>query len=607
MENKKENTGLLTKKPWLDCLIFVIGAFVISFVFYLIFSSWQPSPDITLYDQSASYSTLSSAASSARTFVSNLNYTWTYVVGWVLMIALVIVALVLFKKKKMSWRIGLLFIILIGVIVRLIYTNTTDNIFTRQYDVWSSYGKGHYAITMHIYEDWTLPDLRNGTLDDSYQMYHPKLAHYVYAIVMHINSVFFGTSDAQWTLYQSIRIFTCALSIIQIYISYLIMRELFTNMRSVFFGTLFLSCSPLLIRMSAGSNNDPLLYFFLFLSVLFAIRFYKRNGWGNIIGCAISIGCAMASKLSGALIAFPIGALFVYKFVREIIDAEKGNKLKTSGKFILYYVVFLVICAPIGLYWPIYNYINYGQSLTYVWHNLNQALLIPEEYTYADRYLYFSFRTYFSSVFHIGWNTSEWLLDYNTYADLLKSSVFGEYSFTGVALVFAVVLYAVNFIIAFACLFIYIYIIMKYLLKKKFDVPVLLALPAAIYLGIVLFNSDNIFGQIIAVILFAAALAGVVYIFINHKRFTSPLRLATIFFMIMFMTFLISYITFQFEYPYTCTHDFRYVGMFLVCFAFVIGVLLDKTETKRSYQKVIEGFIWVYAICSFGLYSSIAN
>ena len=592
-----EKEGFFTNKKWLENLIFVGAAFIISFFAYIIFSSRIGVPSVELYQPELNFNEASAVASQGRAFINSINDTWVVVVGFVLLALLVIGVLLLAIFKKLNWKWMMLAVFVLAVLIRVIYTNITDNIFTRQYDVWSNNYMGHYAITMHIYREGTLPDLK-GTIENSYQMYHPKYAHYIFALVMHINSLFFGRQSDSFTLYESIRIFTCALSIIQVYVSYLIMKELFKNKWAILGGTLFISVSPLLIRNAAGSNNDTLLYFFLFLSILFAIRFFKHNGWVNIVGAALSIGLAMGSKLSGALIAIPIGVLFIYKFV---LTCMNKNKKDISG-LITYYVIFLLICAPIGLFWPIYNKNMYDQPLTFVWHKLNESLRIPSEYSYSQKYLFFSFDTMFTNIYHGGWNTQSFV-DYNTWTDLMKSSIFGEYSFAKSVSLYAVGLYAINYVILIGIAILWGYLIIKNLLQKRWEYSILLVMPLLVlYMFIFSGNMKNsVLYLIFTIIVALLALGGLVFLGIKYKFLIE--KKAYVFFMLIFLVFLISYFTFQLQYEYTCTHDFRYVGMFLLCFAFVIGSIIEKAQ--KEMRIVVFSLLGLYSLFSTFLYLSI--
>ena len=580
---------LFSRKKWLEPLIMIGGAFLISFLAYLIFSGWIKAPDLNLYQPGATNAEVKSIATQGRAFVNSIDNTWVNVVGFVLLGLVLIGLLVLAILKKLQWRWVMGAVFLAALIIRVIYSNVTDNIFTRQYDVWSNNNVGHFMITMNIYRFGKLPDLIDGSLDLSYQMYHPKYAHYTYAIVMHINSIFFGTKSDSYTLYESIRIFTCAISFIMVYVSYLTFKELFKNKWAILLATLFIGCSPLLIRLSAGSNNDPLLYFFLFLSIYFAIRYFKYNGYGNIIGAALAIGFAMGSKLSGALIAIPIGALFIYKFVLVFIK-DKEHFKKNLGTIFLQYGIFLTLCAPIGLMWPIINKVLYDQPLTYVWARLNDKLLVPETYSYAQRYFFINFYTAFENIYHGGWNDRAFL-DYNTWSDLMKSAIFGEYTYGDNLAPLAISLYAINYIVLISAFLFWGYLIIYNLIKKRPHKAILYALPAVLLYSLIFIKEGSIGFMLLGGFLMIGVIGGLAFLGIKYRYIEE--NKVYLFFGLIFMTFMISYFFFQLKYPYTCTHDFRYVGMFIPCLGFVIASLIEKgnKETRIVASTLIVGYI----------------
>ena len=584
----------INSRKWLSWLVVIFGAFFVSFISYMIFRSRDGAPAENLYQSASGRG--SELSKLAKTFIGGIDTTVINVVSWVLVALIIGFAIYLLAKKKMKWRYAFLIIFTLGALVRIAYACSTDNIFTRQYDVWSNYYTGHYSITMHIYTDWHLPELRNGSLDSSYQMYHPKFSHYTYAIIMHINSLFFGKDRPDFVLYESIRIFTSGLMIINMYVGYLIFKESFKNNVAIFVGTAFVVFAPQLIRFAASSNNDTMLYFFLFLSVLFAVRFYKRDGWVNILLCAFSIGMAMGSKLSGALIAVPVDIFFIYKFVRLFFDYKDKEMWRKVLMLLAYYSAFLLICAPIGLFWPIYNLKNYNQPFTYVFHNLNKGLLIPEDYTFADRYLYFSFETFFASMFRQGWNTGKYVVDYNMYTNMLKTSLFGEFSYEDPLLFFCSILYVTGYLMLFGSIVLMLYFTFIKCKKKEFDYPVMFTLPIFAYFMIVFFKAKATWGYVLSALFFILVIFELYYAIKNYKRFHER-HLTIIFNLIIFTAFIISFFTFQVEYPYTCSSDFRYVVIFLIPGGYALGKLF---ENKRINKNILSSIAILLSLYYFG-------
>jgi hypothetical protein len=573
--------------------------FLISFIFYAIFSIPLGSPEVELYIPGATSSQLSEVASIGRSFVNNSNMILTSVFGWLIIISSVVLLIVLRNRNKLTFGWLVFLTLIVGSIVRLVYANTTDAIFTRQHDVWSSSGYGHYGITMHIFHNFTPPPLREvggiASLDNSYQLYHPKFAHYCYAIVMHINSLFFG-NNASWTLYQSIRIFTSAISIISLLIVYLIFKEITTNKNLILLGTAFFAFSPLFFRLSAMTNNDPLVYFFMILSIYFAIRLYKNNSIFNVSFLAISVGSAMASKLSGALIAVPVAVILILIFIKLI-------KEKNIKKIFTLFPIFAILVFPIGLFWPIYNFINYDQPLTYVFSNLNSALEIdPNKYSFFDRFLIFNPVEYFSNVWMRLWNSNNSPIDYNIYSSMIKSSIFGEFAYMDGGLIFAILLYAINFVLILGIAFAIIFNIVTNFKKKNYFPLFLVLSTTLIYLITLFIMGKETWMYVLAVIL-TLGLIYLIYFAIKQKINIKD-NLASILFAGIFLLFMISYISLQISHPYTCSQDFRYIGLFVLIGSFFVSKAILSIE-KKEIRITMLIIIAIYCFSSIGLYTSL--
>ena len=588
-----------TRKRWFFYPILILVIYLISFVFYDLLSAPLGSPNVDLFkmteEGSVAVNTIRTAATTARTFIANLSLAHTSIIGWGLIIIVGIIFLIFYKNKKLTFFKSIVFIIVIGAIIRITYANTTDAIFTRQYDVWSSSGYGHHGITLHIYHYFTPLPLKEGGLDNCYQLYHPKFSHYVHALIMHINSIFYGNSDPSWTLYQSIRIFTCANSIIMTIVTYHIFKELTDRKPIILIGTLFVTLSPQFIRFSALTNNDPLLYLFMLLSILFAIKFYKNQSIFNTCVLAVSIGLAMSSKLSGALIAIVIGVLMILVLIKLF-------KQKEINKIFTIYPIFAAIVFPIGLFWPTYNFINYNQSFTYVWHNLNEVLLFKEEYSYIDKFLTLRLDNYFNHLYMILSNTLNIDQSYNLYFSMIKSSIFGEYSYIGIAAFFSVILYVINLILVFALGAFGIYKTIKDTLKKKYTTIVIGLIPLLTYLGIVLILSNISYLYPIAALCFLGVVALLILAIKNKEQFINSF--SSILMAGIFLVFMVSYFTLQISYTYSCSQDFRYIGLFCLVGGYFISLVYESFKNKE--QKLIFFIILgIYLLSSVGMYISL--
>ena len=585
-----KTTQIIAKisKKWYFWPILFLLIYAVNLIIYSIFTYPLGEPEWLINEGGQS---LSESASIGRQFVNGLNYTPITVFGITLTILGLIYFIYKLKRKELTYLHGIFFAFLLGIILRTVYVNVTDNIFTRQHDVWSSSGYGHYGITMHIYKTFSLPELAKGGIENSYQMYHPKFSHYSYAIIMHINSIFFNGSP-DWALYQSVRIFSLTISIATLIVSYLIMKELSKDTRVHFIGTIFVSLSPIMIRLSAMSNNDPMLFLFVTISIYFLIRFIKNQNYKNIIGLALGISLAMASKLSGALIAVPTAIVFIIFFIKFLIQKQY--------KKVLLFVVFVLICFPIALYWPIYNMINYDQPLTFVFSNLNHKLAVPETASYFSRFLIFDLKEYFSTVFMQLWSNNDYPQTINLYSSMIKSSIFGEFRYDGLSMYISAVLLVVNFAFVLGIFFIGAYFVIKSISKRNYTLLTVIVGPIALYLIIVLLMGDNIFYKILGAVIILLCLFFVVRQFKNIKNNILNFKYEMLFGLIT-LIFLASYFTFQIQYPYTCTLDYRYVAIFSLTGGYFISLLFIKIKNKEI-KTILSTLLGLYLGLSFSMY-----
>lgn len=603
------NSKLLQKLPiyskkWYFWPILFVCIYAIVLILYALFAYPLGSPDCVLYAPDDPSIKLSEQAKIARSFVGSLNYTYISIFGVVITLLVLGVLLYLFSQKKFKLHHLIIAILVLGVVGRITYGFLTDNIFTRQHDTWSSNGAyGHYGITMSIYYNFIPPEMKSGyidgvltpSLDFSYQLYHPKFTHYLNAIFMHINSLFLK-GDAQWVLYQSIRVLTITISTFTLIASYLIFKELTNNKTFITIGTSFVAFSPLMFRLSAMSNNDPTLYLFLTLTILFLIKFYEKQNFTNIIGVAVSIGLAMSSKLSGAIIAIPTAIIFLIILIKMI--KEKQLK-KAVGLFF----VFILICFPLGLFWPIFNYIKYDQPFNYVFNNLNQGLLIPDTYSYVDKFLTFPVNQYFSNLWMQLWNNyKEFPQDYNLYTSMLKSAIFGEFSYGGPSLIFASVLFVINFILAIALVMIAIYVVINLIIKKDYLYLFVFTSPIILYLSLVMFKGNELWMYIVL----GGLIFLLVYLFIiNFKKIKDIHKYKVdILMSAICLTFMVSYFIFQLQYPYGCTQDFRYIGLFFLVSGYYFARFVT-TNKNKNINIVFLVIVVTYMVSSYLMYISL--
>ena len=109
--------------------------------------------------------------------------------------------------------------------------------------------------------------------------------------------------------------------------------------------------------------------------------------------------------------------IFLLKLYRKVKKSE--NKTLVIKKYMYLFIFFGCISLPIGLWYPIRNYIEFKQPILYVMDPHNSDLYVGN-YTLWQRFLPFS--NEINQMYCDPWN------QYNIPIFLLKCSLFGEYS-----------------------------------------------------------------------------------------------------------------------------------------------------------------------------------
>ena len=544
-----------------------LGMFLIIFLCFFLFTYTHPIYEGNLFHEGNVWKDGEAIRKDYNAFLNTFDTTNILIFGIVLICIIAIIFIYLLINKRISFLLGLVTIFSIAFIIRLIYMGYCDAIFRNQHDVWSDYNVGHLSITFSLFYTGKVPELFKD-FNMSYQLYQFKTSHAIFAGWMQIMKLFVGNND--YVLYQSLKIISTAMSMGIVILTYYILKELGLTKRALIFGLLTTISFPTLVLLGANTNNDTCLIFFTYLSMYFAIKFYKKQSWFNIILLAISIGLTISTKLSGALIALPIGVMMIYLFFKSI-------KCANFKQLIIYYVVFIAICFPLAFSWAYLNHKIYGYPLTYVWQVTNNNLMVNENITFFDRYLFINFKTLFDHPFVI---LSGQRQDYNFFEFLLKTQLFGEWSLPNNLYDAAYLMLGLNFGFVIVLFFIAAYFIIKLLIKHEYNKLSFYLAPLVISFGAsAIFGSD--LDKVIGLSIIIVGVLLYVYWLSNKKRFYSPAFLAVI---SIYAIYVVSYTYFNMKEPFTCTMDFRYMIPMLLVISYFFGVYLDKFI--KEYKKV---------------------
>lgn len=424
------------------------------------------------------------------------------------------------QYKKWSIETWILLIIAAGIMLRGLYIISAPYNISK-HDLGSfilsenrKVTGGHLGYMSYLYQYKHLPDFDPRTV---WAFHNPPGFHLLGAIWYGINR---GIGLSHETCVENLQLLTLFFSSGIIYLAYRIITEFFRKNKVTVLIVTFLSFFPFFTIMGAMLNNDCLAIFCSMLAILYTIRWYRKPTGKNILVIAFSIGYGMFTKLSVGLLAFPIG----FVFLKQLFTKKKEWKT-ILGQFLL----FGVICAPLGLYCPIRNAILYNVPLTYVYQvtghqyfgsvNLWRRIGLPNLHQISYPFIQF-----------------DPAKEVNMWVQLIRTGLFDE------------------------------------------------IMPPA---GTDLIHPIALLLFWIGLILGAITIIMAIRLLIQcKKRVTLPL-----FFTILFGTLLVSYIRFCMNYPAICTMNFRYIVTIILLPSLVWTEYLNRKGRKGWFGKGLNGLI----------------
>lgn len=343
------------------------------------------------------------------------------------MVTLLAVALGLWFLKKLTVRSAAFLLLAAGFLLRLCYVLYTG-VSIRQHDVWN-FSAGDFTGFTHQrhaeYIEYIAAYLRLPAVDPTKvglsQLYHPPLHHLIAGLWLRLNTVL-GVPYSAAT--ENIQLLTLFYSSACMVIAYRIFRTLKLQGFSLLLPMAVICFHPTFILMAGSVNNDLLSITLSLYALLWALRWFKTPCTASIVKVALGIGLAMMTKLSAGLLAPGVALLFLWKWV-EAFKQKNGAFKRLFWQFVL----FGVLCVPLGLWWPMKNALTYHIPLTYVpalGQNSGQYL---GDYSVTERLFSLpgeSFRRIF-----MAWQNTDYASSYNEYNPLLalmKTAVFGEFT-----------------------------------------------------------------------------------------------------------------------------------------------------------------------------------
>ena len=460
------------------------------------------------------------------------------------------IGIYMYKPKTLTTEKMIFLLIATGFILRLAYIFYTDvgvaGISTqdRQHDVFyfkdNTDNFRHSSYIEWFYNNLSLPKVKPEGLN---QYYHPPLHHFISAMWMRVMTTLGMSYNGA---VESIQLLTLFYSSACMIISAKILQFIKLKGMALILPLSVICFHPTLIIMSGSVNNDMLSVALAFGGIYATMVWYKNPTIKNIIVVALCIGGSMMSKLSGGLIAPAVAVVFLVGLIKNIkkhgVDIDKGiiSMLPQFG-------IFALICVPLGLWWQIRTATLFDVPLTYVPSLANDSSQFLGEYSTLERLFGMPFES-IKNIFVI-WDTNGFNYnEYSIFLGLIKTALFGEFTLFNVAY------------------------------------------------GNTVTSVGNIFCYLLfisCIILTAFAILSIVHSFVK-KKYIVDLTL-TVMLLLVGLVILINYVKFCFEYPFTCTQNFRYcVPLLLVGATFMGNLYTEILDNKDKFSKIMK---WAIPLC----------
>ncbi len=333
-------------------------------------------------------------------------------------------ALYLAWKKRLTCSNGIILIMAAGILIRIFFALAIPAWrMSHDFGDYTTDGYGHASYILYIYHYGELP------MTNDSQFYHPPFFHILSALLMRATAWLLPITD-DGVLIQSAKMIACSASCLNLFFSKDICRDLKLDEKATAIAMTIASLLPIHFIFAKLVNNDSLVTMFLTMIILYTIRWYQNPSFPNILLLALAFGLGMFTKASCGSYAIPTGCVMLWR----LIGAARQKKWKT---YIAQFAAFACIAFPLGLFYPIRNYILFGQTPGYVPIPWGGEYEVTQ--TFFDKFIAFPFRSLFSPLW------ADPTTNYNLNLYLVKTSVFGEFTHKYVNTMPAYLLLAANF------------------------------------------------------------------------------------------------------------------------------------------------------------------
>lgn len=410
------------------------------------------------------------------------------------------------------------FVIMIGIFLKLIYDITTGyQVSTHDMGTWKNItagtvNSGHLGVIQYYFTYHHLPDF-NPALYSCYS--NPPLFYVVCALILEIIYRING-----WDIRFCLNFLQC-MNVVYVTVASFcgigILRKFGVQGRKLVACILFLTFFPAFYNIGATLNNDAMCFMFMMLALNAAVGWYQTRRLKTIVFTAVWLGLGMMSKLNAVIIAPAIGMLFIF----ALRDKRTENKALWKQ-----YGIFAAISIPLGMWWPIYNFIRFRMPIFYVQSISDEWQQLAEYYTIPQRLMIPGIGLFLQP--HL---IADRTVEYNIWAQTFKTAVFDEQAINMSMQGTYIMSLTVLFLSIFICILLHVMWIHT-LLRNRLQLP--------------------------------------------FKVFT----------VVGYLSILISYLKFCFSYPVVCTMNFRYIPVILIFPLAGMALCGTGSEDDSTFEKI---------------------
>ena len=211
---------------------------------------------------------------------------------------------------------------------------------------------------------------------------------------------------------EHVQVLTLIYSLAAMYFAYRLFRYFKLSGEALLLSFALSALHPGFILMSGSINNDMLSIMLTVMAIYYGLKWNDEPGWKYTVILAFVIGLGMMTKLSTGLIAPAVALLFIVKWIQGGI-----SKLP---EFLLKYLVFILICAPLALWSPVRNLLKFGVPLGYT-PEVGEPVLASAAARIFDLR---SNTPYLSRI-----TNGDPFDEFNIFLGMMKTSLFGDENF----------------------------------------------------------------------------------------------------------------------------------------------------------------------------------